>query len=1031
MSSTPDVAYKYESLQNMQSWRFLDAWSRGGEEELTRMSNEGWFGASQEPYRILASSPTATDDTLFTAQYPTWESPMPLGTLELRSGPHATYNWEALFHVPVFLAIRNKEAGEYESALYWLQMVFDPRHPMNEPERVWRFAPLREPDLGPVTDDGVLDEFSALLHSWRQDPYNPWNLARARPVALRRWIVSQYLECLVGWGDALFTQDTMESVNEAAALYLIAHRVVGTPSVGLGTLTNSTVAATPDLLLNGTLVIDAEDLVDHTRMVSVANTPDTARDWLASWSAGFCVPENPQADAWRKTIQDRLFKIRNSLDIRGVKRQLPFFAPPIDPALLVRARAEGLSIQQVLHGSSNPAGYRGQTLLSLALEFTQDVRGFGSAILSALEKRDSEALGLLRQNQEHVILSASRVQRDRAIEEARVQRAVLDDRLQSAQARVAHFEKLLSPGSGLGGNQHPAGVSQAEARERQWTEEAVEDEGKAGRLADAAAASALIPTVTTTFTSGIPFKFETAISIGLGSQLITQSFQFASQLYQRKAAQHRASAANAGTDARNERRNQEWRHALDQAKREARIAEREVLSADLRMASMEFEAAQLERQIEHNEEVDRYLRSKFTNADLYDWMVSRLTQLHDTALTMAVAMARRAVDAIQRELWPDDSTEVLTISHQRERRGLLAGDALLQDLRKVQEYRILRAPPSEVESTARFSLREWSPALLLALRHRTSGSITFEVPRQVYDAHYPLHRKRRIRSVALTIPAVVASAAGVRATLRLTQSLIEDSASALAAGPMPSRNEMVTSTGVEDIGFADEPSQAERYRPFELAGAVSKWTLEVGQAENRLDRRSIEDVILQVRHVARVGPASDAYKLWRTGEVPETEPEEGGPESSGGDEDVTFPSHPIHLVDVISQYPDQWHAWVANGGTLALPMRQDQLEHMRAGETVEIKSLQVLIDGFSPLTEEVEASGPWDTDGTVSTAPVTEVPADTLLEDWSAHYTPQTSPAADGNLDVVFGSGISDVEDRKKITSLYLLLGYVAVLPSP
>ena len=37
------------------------------------------------------------------------------------------------------------------------------------------------------------------------------------------------------------------------------------------------------------------------------------------------------------------------MNIEGVVRQLPLFEPPIDPALLVRARAAGLDIGTVLN----------------------------------------------------------------------------------------------------------------------------------------------------------------------------------------------------------------------------------------------------------------------------------------------------------------------------------------------------------------------------------------------------------------------------------------------------------------------------------------------------------------------------------------------------------------------------------------------------------------------------------------------------------------------------------------------------------
>lgn len=1014
MSSTTSIKFKYESIHNPQAWHFLEAWRQGGEAELTRMdATEGWYHEATTASGIFGVGKfgLGNEDALFVADEDRVSGDAPTGKLELSYGPFASYNWEALFHVPMFLAIRNKESGDYSSALYWLQMVFDPRQPESDEARRWRFAPLRGQSVDTTPDDEAQKaQFSALLATWRRDPYNPWLIARARPSALRRWVVSNYLECLVRWGDELFEQDTMESINEAAALYLIAHRVVGPEPTQPSDVASATSASTPASLFAGNFYVDAEDVLDHGQVLRVQRNEVQQTPELASWSVGFCVPDNPMADTWRKTIADRLFKIRNSLDIRGVRRELPFFAPPIDPALLVRARAEGLSIHQVLNRSSNPAGFRAQTLLSLAMEFTQDVRGLGSAILSALEKRDAEHLSRLRQNHEQVILTASRVQRERAVEEANIQRSVLQERLETTRARIEYLKVLLSPGSGFGGADQEEGIAPDEAAEQSSIAEAEEEEQRAGKMANEAARWAALPSVNLTIEWGLPPK--AGVSTGVGTQLITASYQYFAQRRERAAARHRAASARAAMRARNARRSQEWKHSLDQAEREARVIERELLGAELRIQSMAFEAEQLERQIDHNAEITDYLTKKFTSEDLYIWMVEQLTQLHDTAMTLALSMARRAADALKTELLPDDSTDTLSFRVSREKRGLLAGDTLLQDLRKLQEFRVLRAPASELESTTRFSLREWDPVRFLQLRHDAPGSVSFDVPKIVFDANYPDQWKRRIRSVALTIPAVVASSAGVHATLRLTGSQMEDATGILAGGTPPSRNEIVTSTGVEDIGFADEPSQSERYRPFELAGAVSTWTLSLPPKTNRMDRQSIEDAVLQIRHVARTNSTpsgTSAYEAWR---------KTGGGAGAG----AAFPTMPTHLMDVPAQYPDQWKAWVANGGTLALPVRQDQLEHLRNGETVRLRWLAACIEG--PTTSETwSAAGPWADEASVS-PPALAIGS---LESYTMNYSAASSPQSNGDLQITTPwDGSAASSNRAAITSFYLLLGYVA-----
>ena len=54
------------------------------------------------------------------------------------------------------------------------------------------------------------------------------------------------------------------------------------------------------------------------------------------------------------TVEDRLFKIRHCMNIDGVVRQLPLFEPPIDPGMLVRARAAGIDLSSALADLSAP-----------------------------------------------------------------------------------------------------------------------------------------------------------------------------------------------------------------------------------------------------------------------------------------------------------------------------------------------------------------------------------------------------------------------------------------------------------------------------------------------------------------------------------------------------------------------------------------------------------------------------------------------------------------------------------------------------
>src|SRR5204863_1069450 len=90
----------------------------------------------------------------------------------------------------------------------------------------------------------------------------------------------------------------------------------------------------------------------------------------------FCVPHNDKMLGYWDTVADRLFKIRNCMNIEGVVRQLALFDPPIDPGMLVKAAAAGINIGSLLSGLNQPVGpVRSQVLIQKALELCAEVRG--------------------------------------------------------------------------------------------------------------------------------------------------------------------------------------------------------------------------------------------------------------------------------------------------------------------------------------------------------------------------------------------------------------------------------------------------------------------------------------------------------------------------------------------------------------------------------------------------------------------------------------------------------------------------------
>ena len=64
----------------------------------------------------------------------------------------------------------------------------------------------------------VRDQVSA----WWEEPFNPHTIARLRMAAYQKAVVMKYIDNLIEWGDKLFRRDTMETIQEATQLYILA-----------------------------------------------------------------------------------------------------------------------------------------------------------------------------------------------------------------------------------------------------------------------------------------------------------------------------------------------------------------------------------------------------------------------------------------------------------------------------------------------------------------------------------------------------------------------------------------------------------------------------------------------------------------------------------------------------------------------------------------------------------------------------------------------------------------------------------------
>jgi hypothetical protein len=831
-------------------------------------------------------------------------------------GANSSYNMELFFHVPLFIATRLSKNGRYEEAMRWFHQIYDPTTDAqpgpgeSETSRYWKVRPFKTTPAEELEDwfrtlapNSDPDAENAVIAEWRDHPFDPHRVAANRPIAYMKHVVIAYVENLVAWADSLFRQFTRESVFEALQLYVMASHVLG-PRPQLMPRRGEPDAESYASLENtwddfSNALVELENVFPYSSDAPVTELGPGASLLGVGSALYFCVPPNEALlDHWDR-VEDRLYKIRHCQDIDGVERQLALFAPPIDPAALVQATAQGLSIGSILADlGSPPPIYRFSHLLQRANEFCGGLQGLGQSLLSALEKRDAEELARLHAQQETNMLNQISAVRERQVLDARAGKEGLLKSREATASRFQYYLDLLGEtvtvpapptisATLTDDSQLPADTSippiatGADTALVESGETGVKLIGKekaeldlnlaakwvtvGGNSLDVLAGIlALIPQLDP---EGTPF------GVGLGAWWGGQNLGAASSAAARAAAGVSAflsaEAAQASTVAGYIRREQEWAYQANSAARELVQLDKQITSADIQIQVAEKELENHRKQIEDAEQVEQFILDKFTGEELFQWMRERLLVVYRQGYTLAYELAKKCERAFRTELGDETASFVNYGYWDDSKKGLLAGEELHLALRRM-ESAYLNDNRRELELTKSVSLLRLDPMALLELRE--TGRCTLSVPEELFDLDFPGHYFRRIKAVRLSIPAVAGPHTSVSCTLRLTGNTVRVNTSMNSAGEYEHENDegvwidddrfrsgntpvtaIATSTAQGDPGMFEFSFRDERYLPFEYAGAISHWTIELPADKDlrQFDYTTIPDVVLHISYTAR------------------------------------------------------------------------------------------------------------------------------------------------------------------------------------
>ncbi|HEX5026613.1 MAG TPA: neuraminidase-like domain-containing protein, partial [Agriterribacter sp.] len=446
-------------------------------------------------------------------------------------GAMSFYNWELFFHIPMLIAERLSNNQQFEDAQKWYHFIFNPLDRSSEasPNKFWQFKPFFElyGEGEGAAEDSIYNLLYALSYTgtdadtlnkkaeveqqidiWLASPFDPHAIAALRPVAYMKSIVMKYIDNLVAWGDFKFQQDTIESINEATQVYILAAQILGRRPE-LIPVEETEVRSYNDLIDEaGTLDSFSNALVTmenfyNSESLSVSSSAEAE---LLPKSLYFCIPNNPNLLAYWDTVEDRLFKIRHCMNIEGVVRQLPLFQPPIDPGLLVKARAAGLSIGSVLNDLYAPLpNYRYRVMVQKAIEFCADVKVLGNTLLSVLEKKDAEEMALLRAGHELKLLQAMSDTKKMQLDEAKENLSALQATRKITEARYDYYVNIEK-------------INTKEQLYLDKLEESRNQQKTAEKYEMGASIQHTIPDASASITAGVPPKVSIGASFG-GSNL--------------------------------------------------------------------------------------------------------------------------------------------------------------------------------------------------------------------------------------------------------------------------------------------------------------------------------------------------------------------------------------------------------------------------------------------------------------------------------------------------------------------------------
>ena len=573
----------------------------------------------------------------------------------------------------------------------------------------------------------------------------------------------KYLDNLIAWGDQLFRQDTMETINEATQLYVLAANILGErppiiPQRGVVELKSfDELKDDLDAFSNALVALENElPAPDEAKAVARPDAPAPAA--ALGPTLYFCIPRNDKLLGYWDTVADRLFKIRHCLNIEGVERAAG--------ALRAADRPRDARPRDGRRREHRRRAQCGFDRRSARLPIRRARRSCPRIVCRA-EEPWRPASQRPREARRRGAGCPSRELGGRAVAGG-PRRPQAPDQGRRDRRPGPRTDEGSRPGPRDLLRDPPVHEPAGERAHRR-AEHRPYPQSIAQGMDVLAAGLAVIPI----FDIGVSGAFSSPVAkVKIGGRDFANAVGFAKQALAMGSSIATFKATMASIMAGFDRRQDDWQYQADQARKEQKLIDKQIVGADLRRQIAEQELTNHELQIEQSQAIEAVLRDKYTNVELYDYMIGQLSQVFFQTYQLAYDTAKVAERALQHELGDPNATFVDFGYWDSLRKGLLAGERMSYDLQRM-ERSYVDLNKREYELTKHVSLAVTDPSALMRLR--TTGECFVELPEALFDSRPPGPVPAPDKTVSVTIPCVAGPYTSINCTLTLLRNSVRTS----------------------------------------------------------------------------------------------------------------------------------------------------------------------------------------------------------------------------------------------------------------